>query len=174
MPPLAASDATFTSAADWTGRARNAAIKCTDPPGGPTPSGRCTNVCDQLYNTCPLPTDLPRGRVPPLGGPVGSSPPKKLPPTLTPDLVTSAVQAGRLKMSAAVQRDADAATATSSATYASPAAYAAEPSPAQGSAASSATAEATGINIGDSWAIRNTNCGIAPIHGILNRVCTDP
>ena len=26
------------------------------------------------------------------------------------------------------------------------------------------------INTGDSWAIRNNNCEIAPIHGILNRV----
>ena len=174
-PSPAAGNRTFVSAGDWIGRATHAAVQCSNPPNGPTPVGRCTNVCDQLYNTCPLPTDLPRGPVPPLGGPVGSSPTKKLPVPLTPAQVTAGVQAGRLRRPTTAQREADFAMAINvTTTNASPAAHRAEPSPAHINNASSATVEAFSINIGDSWAIRNTNCEIAPIHGILNRVCTEP
>ena len=162
------------SAGDWTGRAKHAAIKCGVPAGDPPGVGRCTNPCDQLYNTCPLPKDLPLGPVPAPGGPVGMDPVVKLPPSLPPAEVTVAVKAGQLRMPAGsrLADDIDAAVRVTALRTPS-AAHPAAPSPA-GAESARASAEALSINAGDSWAVRNTNCQIAPIHGILNRVRTTP
>lgn len=171
-PSPAANNGTFVSAGDWSGR--RAPVKCTKPPADPSGVGRCTDLCDQLYNTCPLPTDLPKGTVPPKGGPVGSDTPVKTPMVLTPGEVDNAVSKGQLKRQAAGQREDDNAMGINgAATYAAAAPHPAAPSPAHANAAGNATIEAV-INTGDSWAIRNTNCEIAPIHGVLNRVCTEP
>ena len=170
-PFLVPGNRTVISAGDWTGRANHAAVKCGVPAGDPPGVGRCTNPCDQLYNTCPLPKDLQLGRVPPPGGPVGSDPVVQLPQSLTPAEVTVAVKAGRLRMPAgsSLADDIDAAVSRTAPRTAS-AAFPAAPSPA-GAESARASAEAISINSGDSWAIRNTNCQIAPIHGIVNRVC---
>ena len=175
-PSPGAGNRTFISdggTGDWKGRARPTA-KCGKPKDDPPGVGRCTDPCDQLYNTCPVPDDLPPGRVPALGGPVGSDPPLKAPKQLTSDEVNYAVNKGQLKRQAAAGREADGATGVNmTATYASPAAHHAEPSATHTSNASTATTEqANRLNAGDSWAIRNSNCGIAPIHGIMNRVRT--
>ena len=168
-PSAAAGNGTFLSSGDWTGRARHAAVKCTDPPGDPPGRGRCTNRCDQLYNTCPLPTDLPKGKVPDKGSPVGSDPPLKMPAPLTTGEVDDAVSKGLLKKGDAAKPGAEAIDGT--AAYASSAGQPAAPRPAHTN--SSAAIEAISINAGDSWAIRNSNCEIAPIHGVLNRVRTE-
>ena len=167
---------TVVSAGDWTGRAAiNAAVKCGVPAGDPPGVGRCTNPCDQLYNTCPLPKDLPMGRVPAVGGPVGSDPVVQLPPSLTPTEVTVAVKAGRLRMPAGARLadDIDAAVNRTAPRMIS-AEFPAAPSPAGAESARASAEQAISINSGDSWAIRNTNCQIAPIHGIVNRVRTTP
>lgn len=178
-PFLVPGNRTVVSAGDWKGRAKHAAVKCGVLPGDPPGVGRCTNPCDQLYNTCPLPKDLPLGRVPPPGGPVGSDPVVQLPPSLTPADVTLAVKAGRLRMPVGFRLAQNIAAAVSrTATYAASTDYPAASSPAglesARAFAEAVSAGAISINAGDSWAVRNTNCQIAPIHGILNRVCPTP
>ena len=163
---------TFVSAGDWTGRASRPGVHCGAPSAGPPGAGRCPSLCDQLYDTCPLPTDLPLGSVPPRGGPVGAEPLPKLPQALTHAEVAYALKGGLLKMPPAARLEADTGVAINgTTTYAASAARPAEHGHA-GMEAASATAEELSINAGDSWVIRNSNCEIAPIHGVLNRVCT--
>ena len=171
-PSLAKGGRSFVSAGDFTGRAKRADVKCGVPSKDPPGVGRCTNPCDQLYNTCPLPKDLPLGSVPAIGGPIGADPVLKLPQPLSPADVTTAVKLGLLTMPTGRLEAEVAAAINGTTAYAASQAHHAQPSPASVDTAR-ATAEAISINAGDSWAIRNTNCQIAPIHGILNRVCTE-
>ena len=169
------------SEGDWAGRRRqeqagsrrrgnNTAAVCPDVTGGVQGAGRCTDVCDQLYATCAAPTDLPMGTPPPPGGPVGSSPPKLPLPLLTRRDVLAAVINGTLTVSGVAAQQAGATLTAEQAAFASPA-----DSPRLFSSGRSATRAASAeqgitINSGDSWAIRNQNCQLAPIHGIMNRV----
>ena len=153
-------------------RRNGTAAVCPDVTGGMQAVGRCPDVCDQLYDTCPVPTDLPQGKPPPRGGPIGSDPPKKPAFSLKSAGVQAAVAKGTLTMpaTAAAQQAGVTLAADQAAAFAARATDP-RPSTAGGKAARAAGAgQGAIINAGDSWAIRNQNCEIAPIHGILNRV----
>ena len=199
------------SEGDWAGRDRQAqagrmgrrnstASVCRDVSGGMPGVGRCQDVCDQLYDTCPVPDDLPRGTPPPRGGPVGSDPPKKPPYTMTATDMRTAVDRGALRMpTTAPTQQANStrheslhdklwkAVAHLSEPFlkgllaADRAAALASRATTPGTSASGMNASRSAsaeqgpiINTGDSWAIRNDNCELAPIHGILNRVRRGP
>ena len=131
-------------------------------------AGRCPSVCDQLYATCPVPADLPMGTLPPLGGPVGSDPPKLPLLLLTPRDVLTAVGNGTLT---AIDAAAQQAGASLAAEQAAAFAGSSRLNLAGRNATRAASAEQYYvISSGDSWAVRNGNCQIAPIHGIMNRV----
>ena len=170
------------SLGDWAGRngqeqagrrrrGNNTTAVCPDITVGRQGAGRCPDVCDQLYATCPPPTDLPLGTPPPPGGPVGSDPPKLPLPLLTTRDMQAAVINGTLTVSDTAAQQAGATLAAEqAAALESPA-----DSPRLNSSGRNATRAASAeqynlISSGDSWAIRNQNCQLAPIHGIMNRV----
>lgn len=178
-PPLARP---VRSEGDWAGKRRqeqagrrrrgnSTAPLCPDVSGGVQGAGRCPNVCDQLYATCPVPTDLPMGTLPPLGGPVGSDPPKLPLLLLTPRDVLTAVGNGTLTVvDAAAQQAGAALAAEQAAASASPADSPRLNLTGRNATRAASAEQGNNINAGDSWAIRNQNCQIAPIHGIMNRV----
>lgn len=195
------------SEGDWAGRGRQAqagrlgrrngtASVCRDVSDGVQAVGRCQDVCDQLYDTCPNPVDLPRGTPPPRGGPVGWDPPKKPPYTMTAADMRTAVDRGALRMptTAATQQANSTRHETLHEKLRKAVAHLSEPwlkgllagdhaaalasraaTPGTSTSGMNATRAARAeqgliINTGDSWAIRNDNCELAPIHGIVNRV----
>ena len=199
------------SEGDWAGRSRQGqagrvrrgnsteAVKsmCPDVTGGVQAVGHCQDVCKQLYDTCPVPADLPRGTPPKRGGPIGSDPPKKPPFTLKRTDMRAALARGAMTLpaTAAASPAVDMRLGSLQQTLRKALPLYSEPSakgllaanhadelasrnttPGTGTSGMNVTraSEEQGlvINAGDSCAIRNDNCRaeIAPIHGILNRV----
>lgn len=135
--------------------------------------GRCPNYVDQIRDTCPVP-NLPM-RPFPTGGPVGADPPLIAPPALTPAVTQMAASMGLL----VVEMNA---TSTGKAAG-TPVKDSPQVTNVKQLMDNQAMVEAdrtamesiieqtvVSINTGDSWVIRNQNCGIAPIHAILNKV----
>ena len=170
---------------------------CPNVTGGVQAVGRCTDVCDQLYDTCPVPADLPRGTPPPRGGPIGSDPPKKPAFKLTPAAMRTALARGAVTLPASAAAPPAGSTRLGSlqdrlrsavSQISGPllkgllaadradalASRVATPSTSGVNATRARAEQGLIINTGDSWAIRNDNCEIAPIHGILNRVRHGP
>ena len=126
--------------------------------------GLCPNYIDQIRDTCPLP-DLPRRPFTP-GGPVNKDPPLIAPPTLTAAVVRMAASKGLIVVEMTAST-----TGVAAVEAAAQAANEQQLSSSERATMESLTEQTTySINTNDSWVIRNQNCGIAPIHAILNNV----
>ena len=129
--------------------------------------GLCPSYLDQIHNTCPVP-DLPQRPFAP-GGPVNADPPPIAPPALTPEVARMAASMGLIVVE--MNASSTGAAAAAPVQAAPQVAALAQLSPgAQAAMAALVIPAANSLNAGDSWVVRNQNCGIAPIHAILNKV----
>ena len=139
-------------------------------PRGPAEAlgpGLCPSYLDQIHNTCPAP-DLPQRPFAP-GGPVNADPPPVAPPALTPAVAQMAASMGLIVVE--MNATSTGAAAGAPVQAAPQVAALAQLSPgAQAAMAALTVPAAISLNAGDSWVVRNQNCGIAPIHAILNKV----
>ena len=133
--------------------------------------GLCPSYVDQLHNTCPVP-DLPQQPFA-AGGPVGGDPPMIAPPTLTPAVAQMAAAMGLVVVEMnALSTGAETGLPVQAAPQA---AAVAQLSASDQAVMATVTVQTTySVNTGDSWVIRNQNCGIAPIHAILNKARPQP
>lgn len=128
--------------------------------------GLCPSYLDQIHNTCPVP-DLPQRPFAP-GGPVNRDPPPIAPPTLTPAVAQMAAAMGLIVVE--MNASSTGAAAGAPAQAAPQVAGLAQLSPGNQAAMAALTVPAANsLNAGDAWVVRNQNCGIAPIHAILNK-----
>ncbi|KAK9834905.1 hypothetical protein WJX81_007597 [Elliptochloris bilobata] len=143
---------------EWGGHNRTRGPAATEASG----PGLCPNYLDQIYNTCPVP-NLPRIPYKPGGGPVDNDPALLLPPKLTARAVQQAINMGLVVKE---MNESDAHSGTTGSVQ-----QVTQGDLGQLTKAENAVFEQTviAINSGDSWAIRNTDCGLAPIHGVLNK-----
>ena len=133
--------------------------------------GLCPNYIDQIRDTCPVP-NLPQ-RPFPTGGPVNADPPLIAPPMLTSVVTQMAASMGLIVVE--MNASSTGAAASQPVQQAPQVTTVKQLSSSERATMESLTEQTTySINTGDSWVIRNQNCGIAPIHAILNKVRRQP